>query len=111
MSSLPDTQKNITTFITDFFLLFCVLLIVRKQIIILTQATYKEEPQHVKYCDFPLLHVWLLYTVDPHITKLTMNACKCVSGIVTPIDTINHKIITCMGSTILLIAHAILTLL
>ena len=84
MTSLPGTQKNITTFITDFFLLFCVLLIVRKQIIILTQATYKEEPQHVKYCDFPLLHVWLLYTVDPHITKLTMNACKCVSGIVTP---------------------------
>ena len=76
MPSLPGTQKNITTFITDFFLLFCVLPlpIIRKQIIILTQATYKgEEPQHVQYCDFPLLLVWLLYTVKPHITKLPLN--------------------------------------
>ena len=81
MPSLPGTQKNITTFITDFFLLFCVLPlpIIRKQIIILTQATYKgEEPQHVIY--FPLLLVWLLYTVDPHINQLPLNACKCVGG-------------------------------
>ena len=109
MPSLHGSQKNITTFITDFFLLFCVipLPIIRKQIIILTQPTYKEEePQHVVNSPF-YLYGCCTYIVDLHNNGLPLHACKCVGGEV--MSRYNQSPDNLLGSMILLTAHAILT--